>query len=430
MSILQPRSSISSLIATENILYSLKLNHEININNIAYEYDKISNNNNDNITITRCSDIMDIEYFEFIKNPDVSFETFIIELKKSTIYLSFGQNKVEFPLNLLINLNFPECYDNKVYLKTCFDIFFGNIPLVALEESMTLKISNFYELGYLMDSYGIICKLTYYYKPEIRQALVKDKLQRLYQELSWYEYNLTNIREDDNKYEFNLNFSRISKGFFIECENINNLNELKLLFYFPNDPLTRIAYNKFLLKSKSIKINENMIYLPFNYDKSYTDISNESYEGGIDLSRIDDLILVLTFSQPINNIKIYNVGMNLLCKNIDQKKWNVLYSSSYVNGELSYEHQCYSGVYYFFGGKHKNKNKEFNPPIIKKINDVSTCPILIEVINIDDTYLSCDKCKNNFSEKAIKQWIINKNTCPTCRDKWTNYQIYKNSDEP
>ena len=62
-----------------------------------------------------------------------------------------------------------------------------------------------------------------------------------------------------------------------------------------------------------------MLYFPFNNDKSYTETTTESYEGGINFSRLDNPRLILKFTEPINNIKIYNVGSKIFEK-ISQHK--------------------------------------------------------------------------------------------------------------
>lgn len=59
------------------------------------------------------------------------------------------------------------------------------------------------------------------------------------------------------------------------------------------------------------------------------------------------------------------------------------------------------------------------------------CPITYEEIKYNDSYLSCDACKYNFSESAIlKHLNIRKRECPMCRAEWTNYCKYINKNLP
>ena len=63
----------------------------------------------------------------------------------------------------------------------------------------------------------------------------------------------------------------------------------------------------------------------------------------------------------------------------------------------------------------------------------NTCYITHEDILIDQNYMTCSNCENNYTENAIKQWLRqrtgNARTCPTCREVWTNFNVYINRNE-
>jgi phage FluMu protein Com len=433
------RGSLMSLVATNHF------NTEIKLRNVAYEYDTFDNINNSShgplfgedtsqIKITYVADMLVPEYFEFTMKNDViinnsSRAEFITELKKSTIkfYLggSYG-NYINFPLNLIINLNEPTYCDNKIYIKTCFNLFFGDLPLIAMTSEYHLlcfSLNNYNNLSQFIEKFGVLCEL-HYLDTEERRALAFNKLNILYQELSWIEFKMTNIRTNNNKYKFNIGFESVSKGFFIESDGINNLTEIAIHFEVPGNSQERIFLNKFLIQQKCVKISENMIYFPFNSRKSYTEISVESFEGGTNFSRIDDPKLLLKFSEPINNIKIYNVGSNLLMKKPDDRYFHMFRTTSFNNGLRDYESQRNSDAYYYWGGSKFN----YIDPIVKQIGKNITCAITCEDIGIGAKYLSCHQCNNNFSEVEIKKWIEKKKTCPTCRVGWDNFQIYINGE--
>ena len=48
-------------------------------------------------------------------------------------------------------------------------------------------------------------------------------------------------------------------------------------------------------------------------------------------------------------------------------------------------------------------------------------------------YMTCANCNNSFLESNLKQWLRRRNfntrTCPTCREIWTNYNIYFNVND-
>ena len=65
--------------------------------------------------------------------------------------------------------------------------------------------------------------------------------------------------------------------------------------------------------------------------------------------------------------------------------------------------------------------------------DRITCNITHEDIGSEQHYMSCVNCENNFVESALKQWLRprtgNLRTCPTCREVWTNFDVYINQTD-
>jgi hypothetical protein len=313
------------------------MNHRANIKSVAYDYKTFYNSNTSTIEIDRCCDIIIPEYLEFIMNSNYSKEQFISELKKTTLTLTiYNQNEIKFPLDLLVNLSEPIYCDNKIYVNTHFDIFFGNIPFISipkkLDDVVSFSLINYNNLSQFIQRFGLMSKLSYL-DTEDRNILLRTNFIKVFQELSYIKFNMKNILTDNNTYKFNVDFESVSKGFFIESNNINNLSEIKLTLQGKD----RFLLNKFLIQKKCVKINNNMIYFPFNYDKSYTDTSSESYEGGINFSRIDSSRLILKFNEPINNIKIYNLGSKIFEKT--EKTIEIRDSNHFNSGERDYNNQ-------------------------------------------------------------------------------------------
>jgi hypothetical protein len=410
------------------VAYGL-MNSRANIRHVAYGYQTFYNipttNTVDSSTITlgRYCDIVMPECLEFIMNANYSREEFLTELKKTTLTLKIASEpEIQFPLNLLINLSEPTYCDNKIYVKTHFETFFGNIPHLAIQYNLVqISLSNFINLSQFIERFGLMCKLTFL-DTEERHNMAQNDFKRVFQELSWIEFNMRNIIIDNNIYNFHTNFESVSKGFFIECNNINNLSEIQLLV---QDSTVRFCLNKFLIQTKCVKINENMLYFPFNADKSYTDTSTESYEGGINFSRIDNPRLILKFTEPINNIKIYNVGSKIFEK--FEGTIQICDSNPFQSGIIDYNNQSRTPIF-SSADFYRIKKPNYKEPIVKLIDGTFTCPIACEDIGVGAKYLSCHQCKNNFSEIAIKKWIESKKTCPTCRVNWNNFQIYINGE--
>ena len=76
-------------------------------------------------------------------------------------------------------------------------------------------------------------------------------------------------------------------------------------------------------------------------------------------------------------------------------------------------------------------HKITSKPKLIDINN-SICPIVIDKINQNEYYMSCDICKNNFSFDAINEWFKTKShdsICPMCKSNWSNKNIYINSND-
>jgi hypothetical protein len=55
------------------------------------------------------------------------------------------------------------------------------------------------------------------------------------------------------------------------------------------------------------------------------------------------------------------------------------------------------------------------------------CGINLEEINVDQKYMSCAECSNNFNEISIRIWLTQRRTCPSCRGNWSDFNVYINS---
>ena len=56
-----------------------------------------------------------------------------------------------------------------------------------------------------------------------------------------------------------------------------------------------------------------------------------------------------------------------------------------------------------------------------------TCGINLDEIQINQRYMYCSQCLNNFNEQSIRRWLQDRRTCPTCRGNWIDFNIYINS---
>ena len=62
-------------------------------------------------------------------------------------------------------------------------------------------------------------------------------------------------------------------------------------------------------------------------------------------------------------------------------------------------------------------------------NNKLTCSITQCEFDINDRYMSCVQCSNNYMEESIKNWFIHRpdrKSCPMCRTNWTDFNVYIN----
>jgi hypothetical protein len=384
------------------------------IKNIAHEYYKYKSDGQ-TIEIKRIADIASLEYLEFILCDPYS--NHMSDIKNMMLNFSIDNTLIlQIPLNLLIQLNEPILCDNKMYIQLCFDMFFGDIILNAFTSSTSIKIEfNNTDIFQFISSYSIISKLSFYDTID-RRNLAQNPYEGYIQQITSYQVNVNLLDESETSDVFDIKsfiFNKITKGFFIECNCVDELNHLEIKL---NDN-QRMCFNRFLIKMKCKRISNQMIYFPFNYDMGYQNRTSNSYEGSPNMSRIDKTSILLHFDKPIQNIQIYALHLTSFLQ--QQGKFN-----------------CYLNIYddRIYINKHKLYLYRNKKPIIKKFildSNHSNCPISLNPIEIGDKYMSCHQCDNNFNEQVIQKWFDSQHihTCPTCRVHWLNSDIYCNQKD-
>jgi len=413
-------------------------NQAMNLTSVAYDYltHPIYSNG---VLITRNSDIITPEYLELtFTNPDSNNLDYV---KKLILKMTIGGATIQqFPLSLLINLNEPIICDGKMYINLCFDMLFGELKMVGLMyHDIYFQLDN----TTLLTTYGITTKLTYLDTTE-RRNIAQNSFEELIQQITFIDIkaDINDENQTSNIYELrNLPFENISKGFFIECNDVDNLNNINLKF----NGRERFNFNRFLIRTKCKKIKQNLLYFPFNYAKEYTEKTIVSYEGGANLSRMDSVQMTLNFDTAINNVKIYNLSSNLYRQMSGMG--GIAYSISFWNGTYDIRNNQLTrpepvipttGVTMPMARPPTVRPSTVGTTIVytgptnKPITDASSCPISCEPIVIGEKYMSCHQCNNNFSEVAFKQWLEsrrpNQRTCPLCRVQWSNCEVYINGD--
>lgn len=268
-----------------------------------------------------------------IKSDTILPEYLEIELKHSDFPVNFEDlcHKVCFemeiyekkilsiPLRFMNHIKKYEMNNGKYYIQIPFKMFCDDI-IYILNINLVFKLTNVPEL---FSSVKLISSKKYYDRKLIDQ---NEGIHNIHI-LKSIEINCS------NQTEFNINvpFTTIHKGFFIECNNVDEINGLSLYLY--NEIHT--SYNKFFIDKKCIKVSDKLLYFPFNYEKSYFDRTNDSFEGSMNLSRVYPAVLNVQFTCAQQKICIYGLGSGLLTYGKDENPYGSYYG--YI-GHLYYNY--------------------------------------------------------------------------------------------
>lgn len=398
--------------------------------NLSIEY-FTENFEENSLNMTRDCDVKIPEYLEFELSPNVSINDFKIISHKITLDMVAYDQLVllSIPLRFMLHLKNYEVCDNKIYVEIPFQMFFDEIKLIALQyHNIKFKLTN-------TGTNFTFCKLIskgIYYDNEIRNQMIRNPHEELVQQLNSTEITSSNPR---NEFKYKVPFEGIHKGFYIECENVDEINEISLDL---NRIFNRFVYNRFFLRTKCVKISQQLLYIPMNFDKSHRGKKPEEFEGSINLSRIDSAVFTIKFDTLNTKICIYSLGTNVF--KIMCGMCGLMYP--YSRGNL-YDEYEENGVYNVTHNSTQILSPQTNNPaqlptsntIYKIITDSDKiiCCISQENITAGMRYMSCSRCHNNFNEGEIRRWLsqrTTRNPCPMCRAKWTDFNIYINNDEP
>jgi len=299
--------SLMQLFANASYISQIRENQYISMpNNISVAHEMYYFINSV-LTIPRNSDKILPEYLILeLLNTDTPLDVIYNYLCNVTLVLNIGVQILEIPLSLLWNLNYPEIINNKLYLHLPFEIFSDKIVLPRINNnSVFFNIRNFSNLANYASNISLLYK-SYTYGD---RNYLYDSSFNIIQQISSIELKVSLHELNEVSREFVLdikNFKGFTKGFLIESQNIEDMEELQIFI----NGYIRTNYDKFLIRNKCVKINENMLYYPFNSDKSYIERCCNSFEGSISLDQIARANLRLKFTNSRNKVKIYGINMN------------------------------------------------------------------------------------------------------------------------
>lgn len=394
--------------------------------NLAIEYfteDFVNNS----FVMSRSCDTKLPEYLEIDLSPNITINDFKTICHKVCFEMTIGGSKIlSIPLRFMMQLKNYEICDNKIYITIPFEMFCSEIKLICLQyHEVRFTLTN---IENNFTSYKLISK-GIYYDTNIRRNMAENEHSEIIQQLTSTELNSINPR---NEFYYRIPFNGIHKGFYIECENVDEINEIS----FKLNSQDRFIYNRFLIRRKCIKIHQKLIYLPLNFDKSQQDRTREGFEGSLNLSRIYMAKFNIKLDNVHSRICIYGLGSNILRYSSGMAGFTFSYYSSH-----DYEEYNEAGNYTIpQQNSYLNFITDVSSNIIENIiyklitnNDKLICCISQEDISVNARYMCCVQCNNNYIEEFIKSWFRQRpynKKCPMCRENWSDFNIYINGEEP
>lgn len=380
-----------------------------------------------------------------------------------------GNPILQFPFSLLHSLKPAVKYDNKIYLSIPFIELFDKIDISILHFSnIDFCIEHFFELHNYARQFSLISKV--YIQEDIeRNNMINNSynarkfIQQIGSLCITVPYNSTGNKRLFEFYTTEL-FGQ-TKGFLIQ----GNISELTSIKFYVNNIL-RFNYDPFLISTACTKVSENLIYMPFNEMSNFLDKNVNTFAGSINLSRLQSSSLSLQFSSDQTKFTIHNIYSNYFCYRNGVGSLYVDGRPIFINTSTNFlplvepidnspTLRDMSGNY-ILSGRAATAVTVTNNSIFTETGTVTVGTVTVDLeyyiptgrqiyqlinpernicnISHDEIvrgllYMTCSNCHNNFLESNLKQWLRRRNfnirTCPTCREIWTNYNIYFNVNE-
>ena len=202
-----------------------------------------------------------------------------------------------------------------------------------------------------------------------------------------------------------------------------------------------------------------MIYMPFNTDNAYDNKYYNSYVGSINIDRIHNSFLNLKFLTPRNEVRIHALTMNIYNQRQSVGSIQFTYPMQHLVQDFSYhtlrpieDLLRQNRIESYFNANSEDsditiidESNSINNVAIGYISQTlnrvieneerNICHISQLPIEENERYMLCSKCLNCYNENGLIEWFqrLNNNnqlrSCPTCREIWSDYNVYINSTE-
>ena len=387
------------------------------------------NNTTYSAEIHRNADKISVTHIIFkLHNPDMSIGEFKERLNDSLFTVAFNSTIV-----YQYHLSFLSEIENVVKIGTDIVIKLPNYLIrefILISMQYTgVKISIDNINTELFDNVRVM-KEYLYQDSEERRETAQVGHEQFIQQIQTHKVScdVEGVSENNSITKVNhLSFNQVVKGYFIECDKLNNLDNVSLSY---ND-IDRFNYGRNELNDIGIKVSNNLLYLPFSPNQHYNISNMNSFQGGSNHSNIDSIKLRTTFSDVQNSFdfKIHAISSNII--RIMSGMAGVAYSNfSYTHIDIHVPAPIPT-VIPTPTQPYVSPNTQFINsfvPEYRKLEKDALCAISLD--DITDHYGMCSTCKNCFDFDSISKWLKSKRSCPMCRSEWVNTIKYINSVEP
>ena len=254
---------------------------------------------NNEITIERKSDLLNIECLEFSDYFTTTNANFVIKSNEKII--------LNLPFKILMELNKMYELDGKVYLKINFNWFIQDLLIVCMEySSIKILITN-------ISNVAIKLLVKYIYIDSIsREYILNNNNISTIQTINILNNNYNNT--NSNTHIFNLLPNKKYKGFYIISDNINNISHIKLHCSNVDVNEDVFYYDKYLCKNICVSLSDTLLYIPISTDLKYNERLYKDVYNSIWTDSDSNYILEITFdNKVIKNILMYELCIDICC---------------------------------------------------------------------------------------------------------------------
>jgi len=285
----------------EQLIRVNKLNEIVDSYNYVSENVKVPFKNNQ-LIIDRIGDLATPKFLVIGTNDNITIEEFIEKLGNIHFKMEIGgrtiiENKIKL-------------YHNIISIKKLSNNFFGiDVLFEQLNSPIIMKVLKYHQ---------VICKLELTNSEIIKESYMIIKYQyinnkyqdELTDDLIEIPIQLFQSHEETyvpTKYiRISLDFCFLSRGLLLET-NFNNINKIIFLL----EKYERFNYDRNMLELCSQKINDNLIYIPFD-SIDFFNKNKLSFRCGLNFTKFEVSYLQIEFEKEVEHISVHSIYLNFL----------------------------------------------------------------------------------------------------------------------